>query len=158
MVGDRPWQLRPQADGDLGSRLGCAVEQSLQGGARSLVILGTDSPSVPVSYIRRAFEALQRCDVVLGPTEDGGYYLIGLRRILPDLFDRIEWSSCRVWQQTLNRLRSLPGSPTYEILPRWYDIDSGDDLNRLIEELAARPRRMRHWWHSKITSGAWSGS
>jgi rSAM/selenodomain-associated transferase 1 len=136
LVADFPeWRIRPQILGDLGARLRHDVAQSLQAGTGSLVILGTDSPSLPVGYVERAFEALRACEVVLGPTEDGGYYLVGLRRDMPGLFHEIEWSTERVWQQTLERVGEMSPTPSLQVLPPWYDIDELVDLRRLASEL-----------------------
>ena len=113
-----------------------AVNAAVRAGAASVVILGTDSPSVPVAYVQQAFAALQRREVVLGPSEDGGYYLIGLRRDLPQLFEGIAWSTTRVWQQTTDRLATTSAADSYEILPAWYDVDDIEDLSRLTRELS----------------------
>jgi hypothetical protein len=133
------WRIRPQIPGDLGARLGYDVAQSLQAGTGSLVILGTDSPSLPVDYVEQAFEALRTCDLVLGPSADGGYYLVALRRNVPGLFDDIEWSTERVWQQTLERVRRMSPTPSLRVLPSWYDVDELVDLQRLASELEAVP-------------------
>jgi rSAM/selenodomain-associated transferase 1 len=139
LVAQRPWQLRQQSEGDLGARLSHHVQQSLCADTQRLVILGADSPSLPVAWIERAFELLHLHDVVLGPTQDGGYYLIGVRRYLPRLFTGIDWGTDRVWPQTIERLRGMADTPTFAILPYWYDVDHPDDLRRLAIELTTAP-------------------
>ncbi len=125
-----------QTTGDLGTRLQRDVQHALQSGSTAIVILGSDSPTVPVAYVEQAFSALRDHDVVLGPSEDGGYYLIGLRQTLPFLFQGIDWSSSHVWQQTLDRVRSLGTACRFWRLPIWYDVDTAEDLARLMRELA----------------------
>jgi rSAM/selenodomain-associated transferase 1 len=136
-VGRRSWQLRPQVGGDLGARLSYDVQQSFDSGTARLVILGADSPTVPLDHVGRAFKLLESHEVVLGPTKDGGYYLIGLSRPQPELFAEIDWGTDRVWSQTMERLESVFTSPRVAILPRWYDVDRPADLQRLVAELAA---------------------
>lgn len=119
----------PQGDGDLGARLARVPAPCL--------ILGTDSPHLPMQILRDALAALARADVVLGPADDGGYYLIGLRAPRPALFENIAWSTDRVLAQTLALAQTL--GLTTELLPPWYDIDTVADLRRLRGDLDAAP-------------------
>ena len=96
-----------------------------------------DSPSLPRSLLEDALRALRRRRVALGPSVDGGYYLIGMSRHLPHLFGRIDWSTARVCYQTLARAGELRLSPA--LLPVWYDVDDAGSLERLRADLAARP-------------------
>jgi glycosyltransferase A (GT-A) superfamily protein (DUF2064 family) len=89
---------------------------------------------MPPSFIRQAFEHLLANRVVLGPADDGGYYLVGLREgPLPPIFEGIAWSSDQVWPQTLARLGEA--QIKYATLPQWYDVDTYADLQRLRGEL-----------------------
>lgn len=116
-----PAQWQPQGDGDLGARMARVPAPCL--------ILGTDSPHLPVSFLQEALDRLAAVDVVLGPAEDGGYYLIGLRAPQPSLFQGIAWSTSAVLAQTQARAEAL--KLTTFLLPPWYDIDTIADLNRL---------------------------
>ncbi len=118
-----------QGGGDLGARLARVPAPCL--------ILGTDSPHLPPSVLRQAWDALTRFDVVLGPAEDGGYYLIGLRGGQPALFDDIAWSTDAVMAQTLARASAL-GLSVFQT-PPWYDLDTPADLRRLAQALEAVP-------------------
>lgn len=111
----------PQGEGDLGARLARVPAPCL--------IVGTDSPHLPLSVLHQARNALNAHDVVLGPAEDGGYYLIGLTKPCPALFDGIAWSTNQVFAQTQARAQSQ-GLMTH-LLPPWYDIDMVHDLQRL---------------------------
>ena len=103
-----------------------------------MIFLGTDSPSVPLSYIRTAFEALSRVSVVLGPVKDGGYFLLGLSEPNQELFCGISWGSGEVFQETIAKL----SGKAYETLPEWHDIDVADDLpGRDLRPLMAREGR-----------------
>jgi glycosyltransferase A (GT-A) superfamily protein (DUF2064 family) len=100
-----------------------------------VVVVGTDSPTLPPSFVAEAIGSLAagESDVALGPTEDGGYYLVGLRELARDLFRGVAWSTPHVYRQTAEnaaraRLRTLE-------LPRWYDVDTPADLLRLRAEL-----------------------
>lgn len=117
----------PQSDGDLGARMARVPAPCL--------ILGTDSPHLPVAVLHQALNALNAYDVVLGPAEDGGYYLIGLTKPCPALFEGIAWSTGQVFVQTQTRARTL-GLTTY-LLPPWYDIDTAHDLRRLTADMTA---------------------
>lgn len=129
------WQLQTQSPGDLGLRMRNFFRSALQGRGSRVVLVGSDSPHVPLDRIDMAFERLRKVPVVVGPSEDGGYYLLGATRLIPEIFVDIDWSSKRVWQQTQDKLRAT-GTP-YEALPIWYDIDELSDLERLSTQLIA---------------------
>jgi rSAM/selenodomain-associated transferase 1 len=131
------WQLAAQADGSLGKRIHCYFRSALDAGAHRVVLLGSDSPTVPADYVGHALETLRDHPVVLGPTPDGGYYLIGLRDGIPPIFDRIRWSSHEVWRQTVQRLNAA--QIPFATLPEWYDVDDLEDLERLSRELSQWP-------------------
>jgi len=128
------WQVTPQVDKDLGQRMRAFFEQSLQravdntdaGASRKTVVIGSDCPQLTASEIQQAFDQLDQEPVVLGPTDDGGYYLIGMRDECFGLFEDIEWSTERVLTQTRERLKSLGIGWTE--LKQESDIDTLDDL------------------------------
>ena len=126
-----------QQGADLGARLEAAAAYAFGQGFAPLVFLGADSPTLPPSFIRAALEALARadCDIALGPTDDGGYYLLGLRRPAPGLLHNIAWSTAQTYAQTASNAQHL-GLRLLE-LPRWYDVDTYADLLRLRAELRA---------------------
>jgi hypothetical protein len=130
--------LAPQADGDLGRRLACFAAEQIAAGAGSLVLVGADSPTLPVEYVERAFAELGLADVVLGPATDGGYYLIGCGRRVPPVFDGIAWGTSRALADTVARL----AGPSWRLalLPPWYDVDTPDDWAMLCGHLAALRR------------------
>jgi hypothetical protein len=116
--------------------LKCAFEDMFAEGFERVAILASDNPDLPAGYLVQASEALGRGDAVLGPTSDGGYYLIGFRRdaLVPEAFHDIEWSTERVFLQTANRIRNAGRS--LAVLPAWHDVDTVEDLRAL----AARAR------------------
>lgn len=132
LVGSR-WQLKPQCAGDLGQRMRHYFSGALVASADRVVLIGSDSPTLPDGYIDEAFDHLSDVPVVLGPSDDGGYYLIGASGEVPEIFEGIAWGTSVVYSETMSRLR-VAGHAFHE-LPRWYDIDTVDDLVRLRREL-----------------------
>jgi rSAM/selenodomain-associated transferase 1 len=134
-------RLVPQAGTDLGARLDRVLTDLLAEGYAGAVAIDADSPTLPTAYVSRACEALATgaADVVVGPCEDGGYYLIGLRRPAPGLFADIPWSTSAVTRETLDRARRAGLRVT--LLPTWFDVDRGPDLARL--QAAADPEAFR---------------
>lgn len=128
------WEFEPQAQGDLGRRMQAWFEAGLAAGYRQQVLLGADSPNVPIEHIRQAFEMLATRGVVLGPSADGGYYLVGAAEATPPIFSGIDWSTPNVLAQTRLRLQEA-GLPC-GLLPEWYDVDEWADLSRLRADLA----------------------
>jgi rSAM/selenodomain-associated transferase 1 len=126
-----------QEGSDLGERLyrtlsGAAAE------AKAVMALGSDHPTLPLELVHRAFERVESgADVVLGPAEDGGYYLIVLRpeAVAPRLFEGIAWSTDQVLAATLDRCREL--GLGVELLPAASDVDTPEDLRRLAARMAA---------------------
>jgi uncharacterized protein len=129
-------ELVPQAAGDLGARLETFIAAALRTSSK-VVVIGTDSPTLPLEHVERAFVELDRADVVLGPATDGGYYLVGCRRLLP-IFDRIAWSSNGVLAETIDRL----SNPDWrlQLLPPWYDVDTPEDWSMLQGHVKALRR------------------
>ena len=119
----------PQNGDNLGERMKNAFMYSFEKGSKRTVIIGTDSPTLPLSYIRDAFDALNEVPVTIGPTFDGGYYLIGLSERNDTIFDGVDWSTSRVFSQTLTRTQEL--NKQLCVLPPWYDVDTSDNLEFL---------------------------
>jgi rSAM/selenodomain-associated transferase 1 len=118
----------PQGTGDLGDRLERVIRRALQDAPLALAI-GTDTPGLPPILFSQARAALRDADAVLGPCEDGGFYLLGLRRCPQDLLGDLPWSAPDTFVQTLSRLRER-GLRTAVIAP-WFDVDRPADLARL---------------------------
>jgi len=94
-----------QGNGDLGARMAKAFQDNFQSGGGPAVLIGTDCPQLTMFHVQKAFDVLKRYDVVIGPSADGGYYLIGLKREAPELFQSVEWGTGIVLQQTLDKAR-----------------------------------------------------
>jgi rSAM/selenodomain-associated transferase 1 len=116
----------PQADGDLGVRMKDAFAHAFADGAEHVVIVGSDLPEVSASLLRRAFELLGAHRAVIGPARDGGYYLLGLRRLVSGIFDGMEWSTPHVLRATLERFSAAGVEPA--ALEELADVDTVDDL------------------------------
>ncbi len=130
------WVRQPQDGSDLGARMHNCVTQLLAQGYDHVLLTGSDLPTLPLCIFRQAIElaASPRIDVILGPSEDGGYYLIGLRSPYPALFANMTWSTSDVLAETVLRATRLGLRIAY--LPTWYDIDTPADLTRLQAALA----------------------
>jgi len=126
-------RFRYQVGADLGDRLRGAFETAFEEGCDDVVVTGSDHPTLPIGYVRRAFTALTATEVVVGPSADGGYYLIGLRRQTwpkaAGLFADVPWSTPEVLRATRERARGL--ELRHVELPEWYDVDDPSDLPRL---------------------------
>jgi uncharacterized protein len=133
------FKLMAQEDGDLGQRMSRLLASLLGDGHRGAIVMGSDMPTLPMDHVLEAARVLEAdgADLVLGPAEDGGYYLVGLTRPAPALFDGIPWSTNQVLALTLDRARGL--GLRVHLLPPWYDVDTAADLTRLAADLAARP-------------------
>ena len=142
--------LIAQRGRDLGERQGGLVEDILALGHDAALLIGTDSPTLPPETIDEAVSLVMapEIDVVVGPTGDGGYYLIGVRTPCPALFEGMPWSTSTVLSLTLDRARNLGLRAV--CLPTWYDVDTGADLARLECDLRAlggpRPRHTREFF------------
>lgn len=113
-----------QEKGDLGRRLYSALERGLSAGHPRVLVLGSDSPTLPLEYVR--FLLTADADVVLGPTKDGGYYGISCRTINPAIFDRVRWSSGDTLSDTIESVETCGLS--CRIGPEWFDVDIPEDL------------------------------
>jgi len=120
---------------DLGARLSNTLNQLLESGYRRVMAIDSDTPTLPAAYLEKAVSLLSEAeiDVVLGPSEDGGYYLIGLRRPQPELFEKMQWSTAHVLSETMRRAQAK--GLKVVCLPAWYDVDTPEDLKRLREFL-----------------------
>ena len=125
----------PQRGDTLGERMYEAIEEAGSRGYRPVAVIGADSPTLPSGLLQRAFALLSTngADAVFGPTEDGGYYLIGVRQAEAGLFDTVAWSTASALADTLRNAASL--GLRAKLLSTWYDIDTPDDLCRLRIEL-----------------------
>ncbi|GAB4231297.1 MAG: TIGR04282 family arsenosugar biosynthesis glycosyltransferase [Acidobacteriota bacterium] len=123
------WEVEVQSAGDLGDRLYEAARSHLAE-AGAVVFVGADSPTLPLPYLNRALLALREVPFVLGPSTDGGYYLLGLNRLEEAVFRDVPWGSPGVFEATMRRL------PRNEValLPFWYDFDAPADLRLLRAE------------------------
>jgi len=145
-TGDHGLDFVLQQGMDLGLRLEHALSGAFDAGARRAVILGTDSPSMPAATIDDALELLTDSDVVLGPSVDGGYYLVGVRddaieAAAPALFRQIEWGTGAVLEQTVG---ALAPSISLALLAPWYDVDHPREAAFLRSHLAAASRAGCH--------------
>ena len=124
-------RLIPQEGADLGARLDRLLTGLLAEGYAGAIAVDADSPTLPTAYLRRACAVLRDAavDGVVGPCEDGGYYLIGLRVSAPALFRNMPWSTAMVTDETLTRARRL--GMRLALLPSWFDVDREEDLARL---------------------------
>lgn len=133
------FKLLAQRGTSLGERLCNATDDLLQQGYGAVCLINSDSPTLPTSILIRAIKslALDGDRVVLGPAEDGGYYLIGLKHAHTHLFNRIAWSTSDVLAHTRQRAAEI--DLPVEMLPSWYDVDDAETLNRLCVELFFTP-------------------
>lgn len=131
--------LLPVVGADIGDCLNQALSRLLADGYAKGLALNSDGPTLPFAHLQQAFAELENTyvDVVLGPSEDGGYYLIGLKRPHPGLFRGIAWSTDRVTAQTLAKAEAM-GLEVVQ-LPSWYDVDTAAELDRLLAELLTLP-------------------
>ena len=97
--------------------------------------MDSDSPTLPAGYVQEAFARLDAADVVIGPCRDGGYYLIGMKQPQPRLLQEVEMSTPRVLVDTLALAAAM--GVTVSLLPEWYDVDTGAELDHLAAEIAA---------------------
>ena len=137
-------RLLRQVGDDLGARLDHLLTSLLGEGYVGAIAVDADSPTLPSPYLEAACYRLLggAADVVLGPSDDGGYYLIGLRRPASFLFQHMAWSTPSVLAETVSRARAA--GLRLEMLPPWFDVDRGPDLERLLQPAppeAFQPRR-----------------
>src|SRR2546430_5316874 len=145
--------LVPQRGEAFGKRLSAATEDLLQLGFDSLCLIDSDSPTVPEKAFAEAVDFLTRDEdsVVLGPSDDGGYYLIGLKKLHQRLFETIDWSTERVFEQTIDAAREI-NLPVH-LLPTWYDVDDRMTLSRLCGEFFGLNRSAGNGFVAPATRG-----
>ncbi len=127
---ERRWPVLSQEGGDLGRRLAAAFDWAFASGPRRAVAIGTDCLDATTQVLNGAFDALSSADAVLGPALDGGYYLLGLSRRIPEAFQGIEWSTTGVFDATKRRL-AVAGASIRE-LEVLRDLDTPEDLDALL--------------------------
>ncbi len=130
---DRRWQVGVQHGRNLGARLHEAFASFFRAGCARVVIVGSDTPWMGTERILLALRLLNAADVVLGPSADGGYYLVGARRLVPQMFRGIPWGTSKVLERTIRALELA--SASHRLLPRDFDLDRPEDLTRAAELL-----------------------
>jgi rSAM/selenodomain-associated transferase 1 len=127
----------------LGEREANSFTELLQAGYGRVVIIGSDIPTLPLAHLRDAFALLAdpRNDVVIGPSQDGGYYLLGARQLHPALFENIPWNTSTVFAETLEQARHA--GLTVAQVPAWHDVDAEEDLQKLAVELTPPAHAVR---------------
>ncbi|MBI5287339.1 MAG: TIGR04282 family arsenosugar biosynthesis glycosyltransferase [Deltaproteobacteria bacterium] len=134
--------LIPQIGEDLGERLFNTFQRLFSMGYKKVAIIGSDSPDIPLEYIEKTFCDLEEGRIVLGPSEDGGYYLIGmslgteLNSVPKAIFKDIPWGTAQVLEETLKKIKEAHIEVT--ILPTWYDVDNPHDIKKLQLEILPR--------------------
>lgn len=130
------WPVLEQRGETLGDRLADAFATLLEAPGTRAVVIGSDSPDLPLGHVKRAFRLLKHRDVVLGPATDGGYYLVGLRVGAPALFRDIPWGTPAVFERTVDAVRAAGLS--LALSPPWYDVDDAASLALLRALCRAR--------------------
>ena len=135
------FDLIPQDGTDLGARLDNAISTYLSRGYERVVIMNSDGPTLPLTYLAQAFTALQSgSNVVLGPCEDGGYYLIGVKQPIQRLLREVEMSTPTVAADTI--ALAIEQNLRVHLLPTWYDVDDAASLLRLVREVEESDQRV----------------
>ncbi len=130
-LSDAASALHEQGVGDLGQRMQQAMTPTLTDGRRC-VLVGSDCPGIDRDYVLAAFAALQRSEVVFGPAEDGGYGLVGMKRLVPEVFAEEHWGDARVLERA--RARAISAGASVALLPEIYDVDTPSDWQRYKRE------------------------
>jgi rSAM/selenodomain-associated transferase 1 len=130
-LGGDDYRYMSQRGAELGERMKDIFSDLWQRGHKGIVLVGSDLPALPTQLICEAFERIAGDErrVVLGPSRDGGYYLVGMNQATPEIFENMVWSHDQVLAQTAARLNALGVS--FSMLPTWYDLDGIEDLERL---------------------------
>ena len=137
LIGGDPVYI-PQHGATLGERLIAAARWACDQGYTKFLFVGSDSPTLPIQYVEHALDLLESRDVVIGPSVDGGYYLIGFSRhgaslSIPAIFEGITWSTDVVFRQTLGKIQTI--NARLGLLPPWYDVDTPAGLQLLSDHL-----------------------
>lgn len=139
------FNLIPQLGSCLNDRLQSAFTNAFEQGYEQVAAINSDSPTLPGSYLKEAFDRLETADVVLGPCEDGGYYLIALKRPIPEIILPVQMSTARVLTDTLTLIEAQ--DLTVHLLPAWYDVDTVAELSRLEKEVVGQQSSTAEWFH-----------
>jgi rSAM/selenodomain-associated transferase 1 len=137
-IGGMDYELWPQPEVDLGARMARFFAEHLVEPHDRVLLIGSDSPTLPREHVERAFALLQDVDCVVGPAMDGGYYLIGQSGACRPIFDGVAWSTSRVLEQTVARVTEC--GARLAVLPPWYDVDTPQDWQFLVGHLQALER------------------
>ena len=130
--------LYEQRGDGLGARMQRAFQETLDDGYKRVVVMGSDHPTLPLSFLREAFRTLEEAgSICLGPTEDGGFYLLGMSAVYPELFADMTYSHSEVFADTLARAGRTDAG--LKVLPQWYDVDRPEDLGRMLSDLDEGP-------------------
>ena len=137
LIGEDPVYIS-QTGGSLGERLIAAARWACDQGYAKFLFVGSDSPTLPIQYVQCALDLLESRDVVIGPSVDGGYYLIGFSQhgaslSVPTIFEGIAWSTEIVFRQTLEKIQGI--NAKLGLLPPWYDVDTPTGLQLLRDHL-----------------------
>ncbi len=159
-LGLKEKELMPQRGNNLGARERNVFRDLFTAGFSKVVMIGSDLPTLPARHITEAVMRLDRNTVVLGPSEDGGYYLIGLALagpeiLIPEVFNNISWSSSSAFKDTAAAVDRA--GLTLELVPTWYDVDSNEDLARLRTDLADPEHAVRAPRTTKVLREIFSG-
>lgn len=125
------FEKKVQEGADLGARMRQAFEVAFAAGAAKAIIIGSDCPELTGPDIRKAFTALDKVDIVLGPVPDGGYYLLGMKAPEPGLFEGIAWSTDTVLARTLEKIQAA--GKTHRLLPELSDVDTEADWRAYLK-------------------------
>lgn len=127
----------------LGPRMQNAFREVFEAHYERAVVIGTDHPTLPGSFVRQSFTSLEAdSSICIGPSEDGGFYLLGMNAFYPQLFEGMTYSHDKVFTNTLARIGTTDARLT--VLPRWYDVDTSDTLERMVEDLAQVEHELPH--------------
>ncbi len=134
---EEDFDIKPfnQKGEDLGKRMENAFLYLRGEGHKEIVIIGSDSPTLPAEILNEAFQRLKKDELVIGPSLDGGYYLIGLSANVPDIFSDIEWGTDKVFEETLKKVKD--SNTDFSVLPFWYDVDTMKELRFMAIHLDA---------------------
>jgi len=128
-----------QKGAGLGARMAHALRSVLESGYDRAGVIGTDHPTLPLQFVEQGFRALdEERSICVGPSADGGFYLLGMSAFVPDLFEDMTYSHDQVFEDTLARAKVSDASVT--VLPRWYDVDTPEDLRRVVDDLKESDR------------------
>ena len=147
---------KPQTGNNLGEKLRNAFGNAFEEGFSNVVAIGSDSPDLPVNYLTESFEVLAEQDTVIGPANDGGYYLIGFSKegFIPEVFDNISWSTDSVFEQTVSILKQHDRK--MHLLPLWYDVDTIEDLKSLLLRTRNTAFEKSKTYSYLTANGSWS--